>query len=132
MELELEGRAVLEVVEGLPVEGAVGLVLLVRVQGVGAGVELRALVGVREHLLGGRDVDELLLRQLLLRTLEVVRVPLLRRAPVRLHDLLLAGRPEGREGPLLMSSINSRKSSSLIYLSCIYPICYIDEWTYID
>lgn len=92
MELELEGRAVLEVLEGRAVEGPVAA-RRVRVQRVGAGVELRALVRVREHLLGGRHVDELLLRQLLLLALEVVRVPLLRRAPVRLHDLLLAGAP---------------------------------------
>lgn len=48
VELELEGRAVLEVVEGRAVEGL--LAARLGVQRVVAGVELRALLGVRQHL----------------------------------------------------------------------------------
>ncbi len=52
------------------------------------------LAFVREDLLGGRDVHELLLRLLLLvLVLEVVRVPLLRQLPVRLVYRPLVGVP---------------------------------------
>lgn len=49
VELELEGAAVLEVVEGAGVLEAV-LALRLGVQRVRARVELRALLGVRQHL----------------------------------------------------------------------------------
>lgn len=56
MELELEGAAVLEVVEGA-VEGSALRARRLRVERVGARVELRALLRVRQHL---RATHELL------------------------------------------------------------------------
>lgn len=49
VELELEGAAVLEVVEGA-VEGSALRARRLRVERVGARVELRALLRVRQHL----------------------------------------------------------------------------------
>lgn len=87
MELKLEGRSV-EVVELLEGIKALLVSARLRIQGILALIEFRPLLVVREDLLGGGDVDELLLRALLLvALLEIIGMPFLRRFPISLDDV---------------------------------------------
>lgn len=92
VELKLEGRSV-EVVELL--EGIKALLVSARfrIQGILALIEFCPLLVVREDLLGGGDVDELLLRAFLfVALLKIIRMPLLRRFPISLDDIPLIRR----------------------------------------
>lgn len=87
VELKLEGRSVevMELLEGIE---ALLMPARFRIQGILALIEFRPLLVIREDLLGGGDIDELLLRAfLLVAFLEIIRMPFLRRFPISLDDI---------------------------------------------
>lgn len=88
VEFKLERGPVemMELLEGI--ETLLRVSTRLRIQWILALIELRSLLVVRENLFGSCDIDELLLRALLLVTLlKVVGMPLLRRFPVRFDDV---------------------------------------------
>lgn len=89
VEFKLEGRTV-EVVELLEGIEALLVPARFRIQRIFALIEFRPLLIVRENLLGGGDIDKLLLRAfLLVALLEIIWMPLLRCFPISLNDISL-------------------------------------------
>lgn len=103
VELELERRSMLEVMEWILAVEAAALIRL-RIQWIHTHVELFPLLRIGKHLLGGRHIDELLLGHFLLIALISVRMPFLGHFAICFYDLLLGRRPRHTQNLIIIST----------------------------